>query len=555
MTSIFISYSRKDNVFVTKLVRDLEAAGHDVWRDLSDIQGGASWLASIDQGLKDCDVVALILSPDSVASRYIQDEVTRARSLNKLVIPLLCRKVDDLPFHLSTLQQIDFRENYSQAIEKLLKELTAQIPLSQNSPLIETIKSVPSRNISLRAVSISVIVLSLAGITYFATPLRKMLLNPGNTTPETAIPTIDETSTETSISASPTSTATDPPTVAESTTTVKETQEAQPTPTIPALPTPTQVDGAVSQVPPANPAEGTLWKDPNSGMNFAFVPAGEFQMGSSEPEIQKLEEQCGATSLDCNGAFTYEKLDFRTSTSSYWIGQTEITNAQYQKFIDDGGYTNADYWDVGWQWRLDNSVTQPGCWNKDYLQGDNKPVVCVSWYEARAFTKWLAAKSGLAIRLPTEVEWEKAARGTQGNIYPWGNDFMDGRANYCDSKCPQNWREQGTDGYATTAPVGSFPLGASPYGAMDMAGNVSEWTSSAWGKMLGDGACEYDYGYPYTADDGRESLQTQNCRMIRGGSWLVASVAVHSARRGAYSPDVNWIEHVGFRVVVSSNID
>lgn len=131
------------------------------------------------------------------------------------------------------------------------------------------------------------------------------------------------------------------------------------------------------------------------------------------------------------------------------------------------------------------------------------PVVNVSWADAFAYTQWLSAVTGHAYRLPTEAEWEKAARGTDGRIYPWGNEPMVANARVVEGG--ESW---------TTAPVGSYPKGASPYGAHDMAGNVLEWTSTTYKP------------YPYHADDGREQLASQptfrwtfvSTKVMRGGS-------------------------------------
>ena len=163
-------------------------------------------------------------------------------------------------------------------------------------------------------------------------------------------------------------------------------------------------------------------------------------------------------------------------------------------------------------------------------QKGQHPVTCVSWTDALAFCAWAG------VQIPSEAEWEKAARGTDGRIYPWGNEAPDGtRCNF------------DVDGGDTTA-LGSYPLGASTYGVLDMAGNVWEWTRSAWGKHWD----MPDFAYPYNARDGREDLsRTDLRRVLRGGSWHNGANHVRSALRYRGSPD-NCSCDVGFRVAFSN---
>jgi formylglycine-generating enzyme required for sulfatase activity len=157
--------------------------------------------------------------------------------------------------------------------------------------------------------------------------------------------------------------------------------------------------------------------------------------------------------------------------------------------------------------------------------------VGVSWFEALAYVRWLAAFTGRACRLPTEAEWEKAARGTDGRIYPWGDERAEGRANTSE-----------TDLGRTTV-VGAFPGGASPYGALDMSGNVWEWCSSAW------------KDYPYRADDGREDLEGDDFRVWRGGSWNDDRRYARCASRLSSRPDDVFFDfNVGFRVVFPGSL-
>jgi formylglycine-generating enzyme required for sulfatase activity len=223
---------------------------------------------------------------------------------------------------------------------------------------------------------------------------------------------------------------------------------------------------------------------------------------------------------------------------TYYIGRTEVTNAQYRPFVEGDGYTNPAYWsDDGWAWREDRNRTQPSFWDDDRWNGDEQPVNGVTWYESMAYARWLSAQTGDDYRLPTEAEWEKAARGPEGLRYPWGNQAPDDeRANFGTSF---------TDG-GRTVPVGRYPAGASPYGALDMAGNVLEWTRSVY------------QDYPYNPDDGREDISNPSGKRftIRGGGYASSETNVRCAARFRSDPGyfggLNIID--GVRVLLSPRV-
>jgi formylglycine-generating enzyme required for sulfatase activity len=167
----------------------------------------------------------------------------------------------------------------------------------------------------------------------------------------------------------------------------------------------------------------------------------------------------------------------------------------------------------------------PIAWSAQELLPEH-PAVCVSWHDARAYASWLAAVTGRPWRLPTEAEWEMAARGGDGRIYPWGDAWDPARAN----------TKEGGPG--RTTPAGSYPLGVSPCGAYDLAGNVWEWTSSLF------------QPYPYEAADGRESPDAEGFRVLRGGSWNYPAEGARSTRRGNADPS-SVRGSFGFRLVLA----
>jgi iron(II)-dependent oxidoreductase len=162
----------------------------------------------------------------------------------------------------------------------------------------------------------------------------------------------------------------------------------------------------------------------------------------------------------------------------FYIDVYPVTNSQYAEFMKAGGYSDDKYWsDEGKKWRVKNNITEPQYWNDIRWNPPKYPVVGISYYEAEAYANWAGKK------LPTEKEWEKAARGTDGREYPWGNEFDK-------SKCNIN-----KSGINMTSRVDRYPNGISPYGCYDMAGNVWEWTSS-----------DFEGG--------------KGTKVLRGGSWF-----------------------------------
>jgi formylglycine-generating enzyme required for sulfatase activity len=211
------------------------------------------------------------------------------------------------------------------------------------------------------------------------------------------------------------------------------------------------------------------------------------------------------------------------------MGKYPVTNEEFKAFIDDGSYSNEDYWTKdGWEWKEKEKISEPeyrheGKWNRP-----NFPVVGVSWYEAAAYANWLSKKNGIEYRLPTEAEWEKTARGIDSREYPWGNEFD---KNKCNSD------ECGLD---RTSPVGIFPNGKSPYGCLDMAGNVWEWCSDWF---------DEDY-YKKSPKKNPQGPKKGSYRVLRGGCCFYNAPICRAACRRYNHPTYRTFV-VGFRLLRS----
>jgi len=235
------------------------------------------------------------------------------------------------------------------------------------------------------------------------------------------------------------------------------------------------------------------------------VPAGPFAMGDDEDDRARPRHE--------------------VLLPAFKIGRYPVTNGQYRRFIEMTGR----FWDS----EIGPSAERSNC-----------PSAEMTWHDAMAFCAWVTdewrQQSKIAaneiVRLPTEAEWEKAARGTDGRIFPWGKDWDKDRCNTFES------------GLGKTSAVGMYPTGVSPYGCLDMAGNVWEWTSSLWGKDWG----KPDFKYPYRPDDGRENLEAGDevLRVLRGGSWISSRLSARCSYRGRSIPYSRY-GSFGFRVVVS----
>ena len=225
------------------------------------------------------------------------------------------------------------------------------------------------------------------------------------------------------------------------------------------------------------------------------IPAGEFIMGTIPTGLRKTdpEEPQRSVFLD-----------------AYAIGTHQVTNAQYAQFVEATGHPPQLFW------------------GEEHLNAPDCPVVGISWVDAMHFLEWIGTSENVEYRLPSEAEWEKAARGTDAREYPWGDTWDASRANTSES------------GNRRLMPVGSYPFGVSPYGCYDMAGNAYDWCSDWF----------HQETYKYSSAENPLGASEGRRRVIRGGSWIArGEFAARCANRAAYEP-IQAIHSVSFRIAV-----
>lgn len=236
------------------------------------------------------------------------------------------------------------------------------------------------------------------------------------------------------------------------------------------------------------------------------IPAGVFTMGYAGAGATREEQPVQQVHVD-----------------GFWISKYPVTNAEYHEFLAARRKRPVPYEKYAW--------AQPYNWDKETRRYPpdkaQHPVVLVSWFDAVAYCKWLSKELNADVWLPTEAQWEKAARGVDGRRYPWGDEWDAARCNCREGQ------------HGGTLPIGQFaPAGDSPYGVSDMAGNVWEWTNSLF------------RWYPYNAADGREHRKMREYRIVRGGSWLNTAQVLRGSYRVGNNPLPLW-HNTGFRVVLN----
>lgn len=528
MARIFISYSRDDEEFARRLAHDLERVGADVWIDVEDIRAGLPWADSIQEALDACEIMLVIISPEAMASRNVADEWQYNVNQGFAVIPVLLREAR-VHFQLHRLQYVDFlNQDYDIAFAQLHSELRRKgiylnpisprdelVPLPEQQPLPEGDGGWPA----LRYWALAMVIFGVLVI---------VVLNLGGGDGKDATPS--PTRTESSVAVLTTNTATGEPvdtkaptntlqptldiaeivgtldvqaTMEQATLDVQATAAARateysagtqsvvdqtatatlwtltPTPNVTAsidayrtqqaatitqawidswtatptsthTPTPTPDPLVLARGPVVRNADWQPVIQVFDGVEMVLVPVGCFMMGSNQNDDER----------------PVHRVCF---DEPFWIDRTEVSNGQFAVF--NGQAALASQWTES-----------------------NRPRESITWFEAVAFCELRGA------RLATEAEWEYVARGPDGLIYPWGNEWQPGKV---------VWSGNSND---QAANVGSRPTGASWVGAVDMSGNVWEWVAD-W----------YDADhFEILPDDivNPPGPESGEYRVLRGGSWV-----------------------------------
>lgn len=304
-----------------------------------------------------------------------------------------------------------------------------------------------------------------------------------------------------------------------------------------------------------------------NGIVMIYVPKGSFTMGNDRLTKAVISEN------NSFGATPQHQVNL----DHYWISKTPVTNALFRGFVEETSYVSqveVEGHTGPWVYELEirGFETKFGHnWENAFEQNvtakfpeitttDQHPVVSLTWFDCIAYTNWLSEKTGLTFTLPTEAEWEYAARGNDSRTYPWGNETPDGtRANYADESFNKYFSDTGEalvhfgvdDGFAITSPVGSFPHGMSPVGALDMVGNVRQWV--------------YDSKYGYSQNEVTNPifLEENSIKLMKGGLWSASAGRFgqtpdeiemgHNIRadaRQGFEPD-SADDHSGFRLAIS----
>ncbi len=478
MGHIFISYSHTDAEYAHALADSLHGMGLEVWIDAR-LDYGSQWPLEIQKQLDSCDAFILIMSPRSFASDWVQSELQRAKRKLKPIFPVLLEG-DEPWLSVESTQFYDVR-NGGFPDNKFYSALKRVVSVSQEAKTFNNMpkptsntapvrRSQPKTNMGIilavagGAVLVSLVCLTVLFIKWF----------PGGTfSPPVVTATVEFVGS-----------------VIQENPVVETTPTEEQDSILVSSPTDTQFPPTFTAVPPtltSTPYPVEITDD--RGLTMRLVSAGEFTMGS-------------------NNGDTNEYPPHKVKLKAFYMDVYEVTNDEYRNCVDVGKCTSPAFSTLGGF--LSSYYDNP--------QYGDYPVVYVNWLQARTYCAWRGAE------LPTEAQWEKAARGADGRTYPWGEGIGCTSSNY--AYC-----------VGTTSEVGRFRKGTSPYGLYDLSGNVWEWVADWYSET-------YYQNSPSPSDPSGPDVGTY--RILRGGSFVDDENLQRSSFRNRDLPEnYNW--NIGFR--------
>lgn len=482
---LFISYARVDKHYCEQIIEMLDI--HDIWVDRR-LHAGQEWWEEILKQLNLCEGFIYLLSPDSVKSEYCTREYTIAMSTGKFIIPVLIHQSTPIPPALKHIQYADLSNGLD---VKAVKSVLNAIYLAEK------------RGQSTRA---------HASVAAVAASVKPPLADPENVLDEAgaALDAQDFDRAVFLLKQAQTlgyeSRFVDLKAVLEKAEAELERQsylrEAE-----------REYRSIVALIKRDSTRELGVSAFQNFKQHFPdYDPDGLASICSTV--LMPLLDWCAVPAGEVT--VEYEKKSRNFHIDAFQISKCPVTTAQFTMFLEDPkGYQNEKWWTFS---------PSAETWHKEHPEplkpmcpwGDH-PRNNVGWYEAIAFCRWLSDKTGLPITLPTEQQWQRAAQGDDGRLYPWGNKFDVALCNTHESR------------QKTTTPVGRYPKGASPYEVLDMAGNVWEWCLNT------------EYG-------GNSALTSDAVRAVKGGSFIGAYHRARSTFRFYLNP-LSRYATIGFRLV------
>jgi formylglycine-generating enzyme required for sulfatase activity len=495
MSFIFISYSHRDSAYVQRLAASIAASGLEAWID-ERIDYGSNWPRVIQEQIDRCGAFVVVMTPDAFASKWVQNELAYAGDQDKPIFPLLLEGRRWLA--VAALQVVEVTGGAlppARFYDRLTKTLSGGISRKSLTPeqATELRRGGLLDRLDLNRQQLQYLEEQKAAFGLYTPPYIEIGI-------KKAQAEIERIEQELAFLEEPEAQAPEPP-----------PKQPEPTPAqVKELkPSPAQVKQPAPTPPQKQPAPDILTIATPIHMELMHIPEGEFTMGTRPEDIPDLVKRYG-------GAEDYYKDETPQHpvwVAEFYIGKFPVTNTQYAEYVKAAKAKAPEHWK--------NGVIPSG-------KADH-PVVNVTWHDSMAFCRWLSQASGQLVRLPNEFEWKKPARGTDGRIFPWGND--DPTAEVCNFSGSR---------IGDTTPVDRYPKGINPsHGVWDMAGNVWEWTGSVYAP------------YPYKAGDARDDPNASGARVVRGGSFDNNARDVRCAVRHWPDPLYRYWS-LGLRVVVGA---